>query len=300
MSGEPVASLEVSVTARIDRAERSLQAFEQQLDRTANRTRQTSEQIKQQSQQAGASARGTDQLTTSLREADKAMTGLERSLAQANKNAARTERDDQRLADAKIRAATSARDYGAALSQIEQEMQRAGAGSLRYIQLQDRQSQVFARATREVERNRSALGGLQQGFSGLQGALGAVGIGFGIEQLVRLGATSIASANNLERSKTLTLALAGSQERYNQVLMLATQGQARYGGSLQEQLDGLRGLIPVSNRANIELGLLDKTVRQLNFASPEQGIEGAAIAAPPVRRHAGGTGAGRGVGRADS
>lgn len=279
MSGEPVASLEVLVSARIDRAERNLQAFEQQLDRTAGRARQTSEEIRQQAQQVGNSAASTGKLTTALKDADRAMSGYERALSTATKNATQAERADQRLADAKIRAAASAKNYGEALRLIEAEMNRAGAGSLRFIQLQSTQQRVFDQSARAADQNRNALKALGGGALQVAAAFGlATSVGAAFQQVLDRTVQGFMLSAELDRSERSLGVLLGSQQKANAVFDEANAFGQKYKFTQKEISDAVQGASRIIKESNQPVEMVIGTLSRLQTLNPEETIAGAARA----------------------
>lgn len=109
-------------------------------------------------------------------------------------------------------------------------------------------------------------------------AASAFGLALGAHAIVSFGQEAIQAANSLEKTDATIRAISGSQERYDEVLRLASAGQQLYGGTIQENLEALRGLIPVANQAGLSLSELDNVSRRLALASPEQGLEGASFA----------------------
>ena len=85
-------------------------------------------------------------------------------------------------------------------------------------------------------------------------------------------------ANQLERVSATVGALAGNFESFSGALDLAATQQRKFGGTLEENLQGLTSLIPVSKRYNADLEQLDNIARRLAIVDPLQGFSGAAIA----------------------
>ncbi|HEU4327385.1 MAG TPA: hypothetical protein VFS21_29880 [Roseiflexaceae bacterium] len=145
-------------------------------------------------------------------------------------------------------------------------------------------------AIREIEREAAAreklaksqavvsTGGAPGALSALSGALGGLGLAFSAQGLVSYAQEAINSANSLEKTEATVRALSGSQERYNEVLKLAQDGQKLYGGSLEGNLKGLGSLVNLANRAGVSLQQLDNIGRRLSVAAPEQGPEGVGVA----------------------
>lgn len=122
------------------------------------------------------------------------------------------------------------------------------------------------------------LNGVEEAVGGLSTGLGVLGLSAGVGTLISLGNDALQSANALEKTEATVRALSGSQERYNDVLAQARQGQALYGGSLNDNLKALGSFVNLSNRTGVELSNIDNIARRLATVDPAQGIEGAATA----------------------
>jgi hypothetical protein len=85
-------------------------------------------------------------------------------------------------------------------------------------------------------------------------------------------------ANKLEKASATVSAMAGSFNRYSSAITLATTQQAKFGGSLEEQMKGFTSLMPISKNYNVQLSQLDNIARRLAIVDPLQGFQGAAIA----------------------
>lgn len=137
-----------------------------------------------------------------------------------------------------------------------------------------------------------ATGGLQTSLRSVGGAAaglaGVFGVAFGAQAVVGFGQAALGAANALEVTEARVKALAGSTERYDQIVNLARRGQEQYGGTLEENIAGLGALVNLSNRSGVAIETLDNAVRRLAAADPAQGIEGATVA---LREFLSGTGA---------
>lgn len=161
--------------------------------------------------------------------------------------------------------------------QLASVQQQAARGAVQAAQQQRQAIDSLRQSLQPVQAAPAAAGG--GGFlSSVQSAAGVVGIGLGVQQLVRFGESAVTAANSLERTESTVRALSGSQSRYNEVLEVARAGQQAYGGSLESSLRGLGTLVNLSNRAGVSLGTLDNISRRLAIVDPVQGIEGANIA----------------------
>lgn len=138
---------------------------------------------------------------------------------------------------------------------------------------------ALARLEREQTTATPAMTRLGGGIGGITTALGSLGVAFGGTQIARFGIDAIGAANSLEKTEATLRALAGTQERYDEVVRLSVDAQNLYGGTLQEQEENFRGLIPLSRTANVALGDLDQTVRKLAILDPNSAQGGGAAIA---------------------
>lgn len=91
-------------------------------------------------------------------------------------------------------------------------------------------------------------------------------------------ANIITKANELDKVASTVNALGGTFTNFSRAMTVATQQQALYGGTLQETLQGLTSLMPLTKRYGVDLGQLDNIARRLAVVDPLQGFQGASIA----------------------
>lgn len=119
-----------------------------------------------------------------------------------------------------------------------------------------------------------------QGFASKIGAVAGVfnivagAIGSAVQGMTEL----VERANRLEKASATISALSGSTKNYTSVLAIATKQQAKFGGSLEENLQGFVSLVPVAKRYGLDLQQIDNIARRLAIVDPLQGFSGAAIA----------------------
>jgi hypothetical protein len=85
-------------------------------------------------------------------------------------------------------------------------------------------------------------------------------------------------ANKLEKASATVNALAGSMSKYQSVLAIATSQQNKFGGTLEENLQGFVSLVPATKKFGLDLEQVDNIARRLAIVDPLQGFSGAAIA----------------------
>jgi len=121
-------------------------------------------------------------------------------------------------------------------------------------------------------------GGLKQALGGLTQAFGALGIGFGVQQLVAFGKSAAEDALQLRETKNSLRAVAGDAQTYAKIIGEARQQQLLFGGSLQENIEGLSGLAVTSRQTGAQLSTLIDLQKRLTVLNPAQGAQGGLIA----------------------
>lgn len=124
-----------------------------------------------------------------------------------------------------------------------------------------------------LDRQGAAAQAAQAPLSGLaKGLQGMIGAYFAVTTAAQLFSQAISSANLLEKTQATFRALSGSQEEYNKNLAIAKSQQEAFGGSLQENLEGLSGFVNLSKRTGIELDKLGNIARRLAIIDPAQNV----------------------------
>ena len=88
----------------------------------------------------------------------------------------------------------------------------------------------------------------------------------------------VAEGNQLEKTLTTFRVLSGSQQNYEKNLATARQQQDRFGGSLNDTVEGMAEFANLSKRTGIEIERLTNLARALATIDPAQGFKGAGIA----------------------
>lgn len=86
------------------------------------------------------------------------------------------------------------------------------------------------------------------------------------------------SALELDKAQNTLRAVAGSAEAYAQALDIARQQQRLFGGTLQENIEGLTGLQITARQSGADLKQLIDLSQRLGTLDPSQGVAGARIA----------------------
>jgi len=205
------------------------------------------------------------------------------------------------------RGVTSARQYDAAMAELDPVTRKNEQGLLAYArslaQVAEKQGdvagaqQILATAIEQVTPNttaaNNALNQLQGTIARQEAAVeksqlsfaklgqvfqGLIGSYLVVTQAAQTFAAVIEAGNALEKQEATFRALSGSQEQYIKNLEIAKQQQQKFGGSLTDTLENLSGFVNLSRRTGIELNKLAETARGLAIIDPAQGFKGASIA----------------------
>lgn len=169
-----------------------------------------------------------------------------------------------RLSVASGNAAQGERILSAALSQVDRESIAAVRAQTQLVNIQ--------------QRAKGGVTGLTGALGDLKSAVGTIGIGLGAQQVAAFGVESAKAALTLRETKNALRAVAGDTSRYEEVLRTARDQQILFGGSLQENIEGLSGLTITARQSGASLQQLVDLSQRLNVLSPEQGVGGARVA----------------------
>lgn len=158
-----------------------------------------------------------------------------------------------------------------ALNQIISLEQKAAAESARLskaggLQILPRTVESFG--TQALDQVKSSL-------LGIVGPAALVTAGF---SAIRGSAEAAKQALDLREAQNALKAVSGSAQVYADALATARRQQVLFGGSLQDNIDGLQGLVVTSRDTGASLQALADLAARLNIKSPEQGIGGARVA----------------------
>lgn len=126
---------------------------------------------------------------------------------------------------------------------------------------------------------RTFAGFTPEGFNQAAGAFGLATLGPQvIGQTIQFGIESGKAALQLRETKNSLRAVAGDMATYNQTLAAAKQQQVLFGGTLQENIEGLSGLTITARSSGASLQSLIGLSQRLAVLDPAQGAAGARIA----------------------
>ena len=124
-----------------------------------------------------------------------------------------------------------------------------------------------------------ALGQLRSSFLSIIGPAALVTTGLNAVRGAISGAVeNTQAALQLRETKNALFAVAGDMRTYNTILNEARRQQVLFGGSLQENIDGLQGLAVVSKSTHAPLNDLIDLQKRLAVLNSAQGSSGALIA----------------------
>jgi len=133
-------------------------------------------------------------------------------------------------------------------------------------------AQVAKEEAAAYQKNLSAVTNFAGGFQQLIGAY------FAVTQAATAFSAAISAGNDLEKAEASFRALSGDTAAYQKNLAAARAQQDRFGGSLQENIEGLSGFANLAKRTGIDINNLANTARALAVVDPAQGFKGASIA----------------------
>lgn len=174
-------------------------------------------------------------------------------------------------------------DVKGAGAMTPEQLAAAGVGPNAISSLQNTSNGITQRANNAQQAPGQAPQTNWERFRGFASKVGAVAGVFNvvtgaINSAVNEISQLIDKAGKLEKASATVSALAGSTSNYTKVLGLAAQQQQRFGGTLEEQLQGFVSLVPVTKRYGVDLQEVDNIARRLAIVDPLQGFSGAAIA----------------------
>jgi len=198
--------------------------------------------------------------------------GQAAALTQQSAAAARAATGLERLRASEVRVAVAGRDYATALQLISAQLSSAQPGTLRYNNLLAQQATLTRQAAQATS------GGLTGALGGLKTAMGGLGIVLGARQLVQYGIDAGGAALELRETENSLRAVAGNTTTYNAIIETARKQQVLFGGSLQDNIEGLSGLAVQSRISGASLTQLVDLQQRLTVLDPAQGAQGARIA----------------------
>lgn len=176
-----------------------------------------------------------------------------------------------RMAQAQARQLAVTGNHAGAVDVLQQALGKATGGTVQYTN-----------ATTQLIKQQQLAAGANKNLANTVGDLinrfGIIAAFFAARQLGQFVGDLISSANEMEKVQAKTRALSGSQQRYNEVILLAKTNTQKFGGSLKDNIDSLSSFVNLANRTGVDLGKLENAARRLAIVDPVQGFSGAAVA----------------------
>lgn len=185
----------------------------------------------------------------------------------ASISAQRLATEQQRTAQAVLGTARADQQLARDTANATAAQDRAAAAAIRRRQAEERAASGGAGAALP----RTFAGFTQAGIGQLAGLAGA---NFGIQALVNAGGSALSLRETQNSLQTIT----GDVQTYTRVLQIARQQQELFGGTLEENIQGLTGLTITSRQSGAQLEQLIDLSQRLAVLDPAQGAPGARIA----------------------
>lgn len=152
------------------------------------------------------------------------------------------------------------------LTQLQATLNKQAAAANQAATAQQRLSQQIAAGHATTQQQ---ISGISSAISGLQKLVGAY---FAVTAAANIFTSAIQAGNALEKADATFRALSGSTEAYQKNIAAARDQQTRFGGSLNENIDGLSSFANLSKRTGIEIKELAELARGLAVIDPVQGL----------------------------
>ncbi len=236
--------------------------------------------VENQMQRGAATAKNFDNTIASLTATEKRNESALSAYAQAQARFAEASGNSnlavQRLVSAMQALTPNTAAANNVLSQLQGTLNRQAAAATQAAAAQVRANNEVARsqaqAAAQSQKSLSAVTNFAGSFQKLIGAY------FVATQAADAFASAIRSGNELEKAQASFRALSGDAANYEKNLAAARAQQDRFGGSLQENIEGLSGFANLARRTGIDINELANTARALAIVDPAQGFKGASIA----------------------
>lgn len=186
--------------------------------------------------------------------------------------AQRSDRSLASYAQALARNATAAGDNAGAQQILAQALQQITPATTTATNVQTQLQQSINKSAQEAEKQSRSF---TTTASGLQTLIGGY---FVATRVISAFGDVIAKGNELEKTLTTFRVLSGSQEQYQKNLQLAREQQDKFGGSLNDTVEGMASFANLSKRTGVNIAELTNTARALAIIDPAQGFKGAGIA----------------------
>lgn len=225
--------------------------------------------------------------TSGISETNQAFIGLTKEEQRAEAQNLRLAQSYARLDAAMKQPAQGAARLRDALANATFVDQRQAVGALTQITNLEKQAEAQALKLAKAQATLSR-GGIQEvtksttslssAFGSLSSTVGTFGIALGAAQIGRFAIDAGKSALSLRETENALRAVSGNALVYAEALRTARQQQVLFGGSLEENIQGIQGLVITSRDTGANLKALVDLSQRLAIKSPEQGAGGSRIA----------------------
>lgn len=182
-----------------------------------------------------------------------------------------------RTAQAMARAEAAEGNRAGALARLQSAQNLASATGASDNAIAGSRAQI-ARLQQAQEGATASSGRFAASLGGISRVAGALGLVFGVQQMVAFGKGAGEAALALDHTIRTTREIAGSTAVYNQIVAEARNQQKLFGGSLQANIEGLSGLAVTSRQTGASLNQLVDLQKRLTILNPAQGAQGGLIA----------------------
>lgn len=236
--------------------------------------------VERQMKVSGASAKEYDTTITRLSNSQRRNEAANAAYAQSLARVASAAGDDaqaiQLLGNALQSLTPSTAQANNVLLQLQQTLNKQANTAQQAANAQMKASaQAAAAAKAEAAAFRNSASFVTNFAQSFQGLIGAY---FAVTSAAQAFNAVISAGNELEKTQVTFKALSGDIESYEKNLAAAKAQQARFGGSLNENIDALSGFANLAKRTGIDITQLANTARALAIIDPAQGFKGASIA----------------------
>lgn len=236
--------------------------------------------VENQMQRGAATAKNFDNTIASLTATEKRNESALAAYAQAQARFAEASGNSnlavQRLVAAMQQLTPNTAAANSVLTQLQGTLNRQAVAAQAAAAAQVKASQAAAAAAaQEAAAYQKSLSGVTNFAAGFQKLIGAY---FAVTRAAQAFGATIEAGNQLEKAQATFRGLSGSAEAYEKNLAAARAQQDRFGGSLQDNIEGLSTFANLAKRTGIDINQLANTARALAIVDPAQGFKGASIA----------------------
>lgn len=186
------------------------------------------------------------------------------TIAQISPATARSEGQLSRYAISLAKVAATSGDTSGAIAILGTAMNRLTPATSAANQVQAQLQTYLNKQASAASSAAFSLGGLAKGLFVLGGAYQTV------MNVARQFGAIINQGNELEKTLITFRVLSGSQEAYEKNLAAARAQQDRFGGSLQDTVEGMSSFANLSRRTGIEIQELTNLARAMAIIDPAQ------------------------------